>query len=143
MLERHAVIKTVSVVAMTELLDLRQDHNEPVRRFCARAAAQARNCNMTMGCSLEACTAKVDITNIILKHVVIKGLSDPDIRRDNLRTPDLDDKSLTETLAIIEVGETASRALVDPSEAGQVGNPGRDSRSQGHRDYRPTATDDK
>jgi hypothetical protein len=86
---------------------------------------------------------KVDITEFILKHVVINSLSDTKVRKDVLRTSDLDQKSLAETVAIIEVGETASRAIVNPSKVGPIGNPRRDSCGQGHRDNKPMVPDDK
>jgi hypothetical protein len=128
---------------MTELLNLRQDHNEPVRRFCAKAAAQARNCDLTMICAMAACGAKVDITEFVLKHVVINGLADADVRKDVFRTPDLDKKSLADTVAIIEAGETAGRAIVTPGEAGPMGNPHRDSCGLGHRDQKTAMSNDK
>jgi hypothetical protein len=142
-LEKHVVIKTVSVVAMTELLSLKQDHGEPVRRFYAKGAAMARNCDLTTVCPEAACGAKVDITEFVLKHVVINGLANTEVRKDVFCTPELDKKSLVDTVAIIEAGETTSRAIISPGEAGPIGNPKRDSCGLGHRDNKNAMSDDK
>jgi hypothetical protein len=124
-------------------LNLKQDYNEPVRRFYARAAALARNCNLTTVCPEAVCGANVDITEFILKHVVINGLADTEVRKDMFCTPDLDNKSLVDTVAIIEAGETAGRAIIGTGEAGPIGNPRRDGRGAGHRDFKGATPDDK
>jgi hypothetical protein len=138
-----AAMDTVSVVAMTELLNLKQDHNEPIRRFSAKAVAKARNCDLSTVCPEVVCGAKVDITEFILKHMVINGLADTEVRKDVFHTPDLGKKLLADMVAIIEAGETASRAIISPSKAGPIGNPRRDSCGLGYRDNKPAVPDDK
>jgi hypothetical protein len=64
----------------------------------------------------------VDFTDTVVKHVMLNGLADPDVCRKVLRTPDLDNKSLAETLALIEAGETSVRAFVAPPEGAGVSN---------------------
>jgi hypothetical protein len=76
----------------------------------------------------------VDNTEFVLKHMVLTGLADMEVRKDVFRTPGLDKKSLADTVAIIEAGETADRAIFGPGEAGPTGNPKRDSRGLSHWD---------
>jgi hypothetical protein len=49
--------------------------------------AKARNCDLTTVCPEAACGAKVDITEFVLKHVVINSLADTEVRKDVFRTP--------------------------------------------------------
>ena len=55
-IKRHAVINVASSVLQTELLSLKQDHEEPIRQFASRALGKARNCKLT-----EKCNCGVDV----------------------------------------------------------------------------------
>ncbi len=47
----------------------------------------------------------------IVRWVILAGLSSPDIAREVFGTPDIDNKSLTDTVALIEAKERAARAI--------------------------------
>ncbi len=111
----HAVLSRAKCSLMTDLLSARQDEAEPVRKFYARINQSARSCDLAVQCPEIGCArhAKpyVDYTDQIVKHVILNGLYDVEIRRDVLSTAGLDDKSLTDTIALIEDKETAARSV--------------------------------
>ena len=73
----------------------------------------ARNCGFSVKCVHACCNGKgkVPFADLVTKHVLINGLYDEDIRLQVLGVVDLDDKSLKDTVAIIEGKETALRSM--------------------------------
>ena len=57
------------------------------------------------------CNSKpsVDYTSLVVKHIIICGLSDIQIRKDVLECPDLDNKSITDVVGFIEGKETSKK----------------------------------
>jgi hypothetical protein len=51
----------------------------------------------------------------MVKQVVLAGMCDDEIKRQVLSTAGIDDKSLNDTIAIIEMEEMASRSMSDHS----------------------------
>ena len=107
-MKRLAVISTATSVRKTELLTMRQDHGQPIRSFAAQVKGKAQVCSFSKTCR---CAQVVDYTEDIVKYVVISGIVDEEIKRDILGHPDLDEKSLNNTISLIENKEMASRAM--------------------------------
>ena len=96
-----------------ELIATIQSHNDPVGSFIAKAKGIARSCGFEKKCS---CVLKVDYSNEVVKMVLLNGLADAEIKRDILGTTDLDDKSLDDTVALVESKEIANRSMGGPGE---------------------------
>ena len=118
-IKRHAVISVAVSVLRTELLVMKQDHGENVLAFASRALGKARNCKLTVRCPHDA---NVDYSEEMVKQVVLAGMYDDDIKRKVLGTVGIDDKSLNETIAIIEMEEMASRSMTGISLPAQAGS---------------------
>ncbi len=104
-----SVIEVAETVRVTELLSMRQAHGEPVRAFVARLRGKAQICPFQVKCG--ACNVKILYADHIVRWVLLAGLASPDIARDVLGTTDIDKKSLTDTISLIEAKERAARAL--------------------------------
>ena len=118
-IKRHAVISVAVSVLRTELLVMKQDHGENVLAFASRALGKARNCRLTVRCPHES---NVDYSEEMVKQVVLAGMYDDEIRRKVLSTASIDDKSLNETIAIIEMEEMASRSMTASTLPPQAGS---------------------
>ena len=120
-IKRHAVVSVAASVLRTELFAMKQDHGETVLAFSSRALGKARNCKLTVRCPHNA---DVDYSEDMVKQVVLAGMSDDEIKRKVLSTAGIDDKSLNDTIAIIEMEEMASRSMSDhsttPTQAGST-----------------------
>ena len=108
----HAIIPVAKTVRRTDVLQMRQDHDEGVRAFYASVKGKADTCGYVVKCTRATCDTKVDYTQEVIKDVLITGLSDPEIRRDVLGWPELDGKTALETVAFIESKEMARNALL-------------------------------
>ena len=106
-----AVIDVMTCVKQRELIRLAQDHDEPIRQFVARVKGVSRSCKLTVKCTRAGCDTDVDFADGVVKMVVLNGLASEDVAREVLATPDLDDKSLAETIKIIEGRERADRSI--------------------------------
>ena len=74
------------LLARVELYNMRQDAGEEIRLFGARIRGKANLCNFVLPCPAAGCTQNVNYMDEILRHVLIRGISDPDIRLEILRT---------------------------------------------------------
>ena len=116
-MKRMAVIRVPTSVRRANLLALRQDHGQNIREFYANVKAQAATCDFKVK-YLEECCKKTDIkddvlvdyTQLVIKDILIFGVADPDMRRDVLELPDLDEKSASDLVGFIEGKETAKKA---------------------------------
>ena len=70
------------MVARVALHNMRQDRDETVRSFGARLRGQASVCKFLIKC--PGCDIEVNYTDAILRDVVTKGISDPEIQLDLL-----------------------------------------------------------
>lgn len=117
-------IKTIAVtpvaisVCRAELLSIKQDHGESTRSFFARINGKAATCAYTIDCSSNTCNQKNDFTDIMVKDVLITGLSDDDVKKEVLGWAELDEKSVQNTVKFIESKEMARDALAKQSVAG-------------------------
>ena len=113
-IKQLAVLSVAACVRKTELFSLRQDRGQPIHSFAANVKGKAHTCAFSKKCSTATCLSEVDYTDDIVKHVLLAGIADEDIKRDVLGLPDLDLKSLNDTIAIIESKEMAARAMSSP-----------------------------
>ena len=104
-----AVIDVAATVRVTELLGMKQEHGEGVRAYVARIRGKANICTLEKKCS---CLQNVSYADDIVRWVMLAGLASNDIAREVLGTAEIDTKSLTDTIGIIETKERAVRALV-------------------------------
>ena len=109
-IKRHAVVSVAASVLRTELFAMKQDHGETVLAFSSRALGKARNCKLTVRCPHGT---HVDYSEDMVKQVVLAGMCDDEIKRKVLSTAGIDDKSLNDTISIIETEEMASRSMSD------------------------------
>ena len=105
--ELLAAIKSLSVIPVAKsvrrsnLLAVKQDHSENVRSFYARINGKAATCTYTMNCPSNTCQQRVDFTDMIVKDVLISGLSDDDIRKDVLGWSELDTKNVKDGCCVV------------------------------------------
>ena len=107
-----AVIPVATCVLRTELLQLRQEHDEPFRTFTAKVRGKAETCSYTASCT---CGASVDYTDHVIRDVILNGLYDTDIRREVLRIAGILETPINEIIALVESKEMARNALPSPS----------------------------
>ena len=111
-IKRLAIIPVAKTVRRSDVLQMRQDHDEAVRAFYARVKGKADTCAYVVKCTHSNCGQQVDYTNEVIKDMLVTGLSDAEIRRDVLGWPDLDAKTAVETVTFIESKEMARNALL-------------------------------
>ena len=110
------VIKQLSVITVStcvrqkELLSMKQDHGQPVRSYSAQTKGKAQTCSFSKACQ---CGLMVDYTDDMAKIVILNGLVNDDILQEVLGTPGIDEKSLNDTISLIENKEMAARAMVN------------------------------
>ncbi len=96
------------MVARVQLHVMTQDRDEPVRAFAARLKGQASVCQFSVKCT--ACETQTDYSESIVRDALVRGLYDEDIRLEVLGNPDLTNKSLELTTALIEAKESGKRS---------------------------------
>ena len=104
-MEKIAVRAERKIVARVRLLNMRQDRDEPVGEFARKLKGQANICKYTIvnkcTCNLEN---NVDFSSEIIKDVLARGLSDPDIQLELLANT-AQDMTLEDTISFIETKE--------------------------------------
>ena len=103
-----AVIPVATGVLRTELLQLRQERDQPFRAFTARVRGKAETCAFSTKCE---CGKNVDYTDHVIRDVLLNGISDPDIRREVLGTKDVPKTPVNDVIALVENKEMARNAL--------------------------------
>ena len=107
-IKKHAVLTIATSVLATELFSMKQDHSEPVRSFAARQKGKARSCKLSQKCT--NCDATVDFSDRVVKTVMLNGLCNEDVRKEVLGDSGLDEKSLEDTIKLVEAKEAALRS---------------------------------
>ena len=102
-----AVREENTMVARVALHSMTQDWDETVRSFGARLRGQAGICKFTIPC--PHCNQNVDYTEAILRDVLTRGLSDPDIQLDLLGDKN-QDITLEQVFKFIEAKEAGKRS---------------------------------
>ena len=111
-IRKLAVLKVALTTRRTQLLErVTQDHGERVQQFVSRIKGLASVCQWSVKGSCKGATCTADFTDTIVKLVTIKGLADEAIKKEILGTPDIDSKTLLETVALIDSKEIAARAM--------------------------------
>ena len=100
LLKDLAVIPVAVSVKRTELLQMHQDAGENIKNFLSRVKGKAINCGFRVECThAHAAPAGqnvppehvfVNYTDEMLRHVILNGLYDDDIRCDVFSTSELD-----------------------------------------------------
>ena len=124
---------TVTPVALTvkrsELLQLHQDAGEKVRAFYSRVKGKAITCGLRKECTHVHANGTnntppqhvyVDFTDEWIKHVILIGLYDDEIRRDVFGQSNLDTMGINDLVVLIENKETARDAASTSSSTGSV-----------------------
>ena len=110
-IKRLAVIPVAKSVLRSDVLQMRQDHDEGVQSFYARVKGKADTCAYLVKCT-HGCQRSCDYTHEVIKDVLVTGISDPEIRRDVLGWQGLDNKTALEAVTFIESKEMARNALL-------------------------------
>ena len=128
-IKKLAVTPVAVSVRRSDLLALRQADGENVRSFHARIKGKAATCAYSITCSSSTCTQVVDFTDIIIKDVLISGLSDEEIKIEVFGWHDLDRKTVNETVQFIEAKEMARNALARTPMTAAISNYKRSTKS--------------
>ena len=103
-----AVIAVAIGVQRAELVQMHQERDEPFRSFAARVRGKAETCAYTTKCT---CLQDVDFTDVIIRDVLIAGISDLDIRREILGTESILERSVNVVITSVESKEMARNSL--------------------------------
>ena len=107
------VVPVAMGVRRSEVLNLTQGSGELSRSFLSRIKGKAATCDFSTKCTAACCASSlpsVDFSEIVIKYVLVNGLSDADIRREVLGWKELDDSTLLDTIAFVEGKEMARDA---------------------------------
>ena len=115
MIKKLAVTPVAISVRRSDLLALKQADGETVQSFHARIRGKAATCAYSIDCPSLECTQTVHFTDIIIKDVLISGLSDEEIKIEVFGWHDLDQKTVDQTVQFIEAKEMARNALTKTS----------------------------
>ena len=102
-----AVREENTMVARVGLYEMRQDIDEPIRKFGARIKGQANVCKYILKC--PGCNADVNYTENVLRDVLTRGIADSEIQLDLLGHTD-QDMSLEDTFKFVEAKESGKRS---------------------------------
>ena len=115
-----AVIPVATGVLRTELLQLRQERDEPFRAFSAWVRGKAETCAFRTKCE---CGQDADYTDHAIRDVLLNGIADPDIRREALGTLDILTTPVNDVVALVENKEwPATPHLPQTSQLSQPSN---------------------
>lgn len=106
-IKKLAVREENIMVARVALHQMKQDRDETIRSYGARIRGQASVCKFIMKCT--NCDNDVNYTDQILRDVLTKGISDPDIQQDVL-SDKKQDMSLEEVFQFVEAKEAGKRS---------------------------------
>lgn len=122
------VLKAIKVLAVREenimvardkLWAMHQDHDEPIRSFGARIRGQASMCNLSQVCSSVDCEQVNSFMDQILRDVLVRGLSDYDIRLAILQDTN-QNMSLEQAFKFIEAKEAGKRSASKMKDSQEV-----------------------
>ena len=119
--KQYAVLQRAVSSMKMDLYGMKQEDGEPVRKFYARVQNLARQCQLTIPCPEADCRHHnapfISYADEVVKQVVLCGIVDHDIKKDVLGTTGINEKSLAETLGLIEDKETAARSTANSGAA--------------------------
>ena len=111
--KRLAVIPVAVTVKRNELWSMRQNSGEPVRAFHSRVKGMADICKFLIPCNHQHDPAEdvmIDYSGEMVKHVILQGLYDEDIRREISCLSEVDNLTNNDLITRIEAKETAREA---------------------------------
>ena len=122
-IKQMAVIHIATSVRRNNLLQSKQDAGESFREFYANVKAVASTCAFQITCSHPCCTQKspIDYTHMVIKDILIAGISDSEISKELLGWSELDNKSDKEVVRFVEEKEMALKAWASSKAGSQVG----------------------
>ena len=114
------VIPVAKTVKQNELLQMKQDPGQSIRDYHSRVKAKAMTCHFKKRCTHphrppapgapEPVHVDVDYTNEMIRHVIMNGIYDEEIRRDIFGDARIDEMEVTEPFTLIESKEMARDA---------------------------------
>ena len=120
LLKALTVIPIARTVKQNEFLHMKQDPSESIRTYFSKVKSKAITCRFKKVCShphaplqpggVVPNAIEVDYTNEMIRHVILSGLYDEEIRRDIFGNDRIDDMEVTELVTLIEGKETARDA---------------------------------
>ena len=126
-----AVIPVARGVIRTELLQMHQSHEEPVRTFAARVRGKAETCGFITSIECpHGSPMHADYTEEVIRDVLLAGICDLDIRRDALSMTGILEKSVNDVVSIIEGREMARNATPVPSSVAALSTYKRDKQKE-------------
>ena len=102
-----AVREENTMVARVTLHNMRQDRDEPERKFGARLRGQAGVCKFLVKC--PGCDVDVNYTDAILHDALTRGITDPEIQLDLLGDKNKD-MTLEDVFQFVEAKEAGKRS---------------------------------
>ena len=122
-MKQMAVIQIATSVRRNNLLQSKQDAGESFREFYANVKAVASTCAFQIPCNHSCCSEKsaIDYTHMVIKDILIAGVSDSDIRKELLGWSELDSKSDKEVVRFVEEKEMAFKAWSSTKGGSNVG----------------------
>ena len=139
-IKQLAVREENILLARVELYNMRQDAGEEIRLFGARIRGQANLCKFVTPCPAADCQQEVNYMDHILRDVLIRGISDPDIRLDILQDKN-QDMSLEQAFQFVEAKEAGKRSaskLTDSVDVSGLRNSSYRRSKKQHHDTPPT-----
>ena len=111
MMKALAVIPVALGVLRSELLYMKQAHDEAFRAFASRIRGKVDTCNFSTNnvCSCGI-SSKVDYTDHMMRDILIVGIYNTEIRCDILRVEGITEKSINEVTSLVEKHEMARNA---------------------------------
>ena len=117
------LLKTICVtpvaisVKRNELLQMKQDGGETIRSFQSRIKLKAATCRFKVPCTHnhvnDEGNVEVDYTNEMIRHVILSGIYDEEIKRGIFGSTCIDIMDVNELITLIESKETARDATGD------------------------------
>ena len=125
LLKTLTVIPVAKTVKRNELLQMQQDAGEGIRTFLSRVKGKAVTCSLQKECSHPHANdvnnqpppdhVLVDFTDEWIRHVILNGMYDDEIRRDVFGHHNLDTLDVNSLVTLIEGKETARDATREAS----------------------------
>ena len=115
---RFAVVPVAISVMRAELLQLQQAPDEQFRAFSARVQGKAETCSFSTAFTCTCgTTAAADYTTEMTRDLLLAGITDTDIRRETLGTPDVHRLPINAIITLVESKEMARDALPSASQS--------------------------
>ena len=110
-MKKLAVRSQNTLVNVVKFLNMSQQQDESAGNFTARLKGQASVCNFLVKCTSASCQQDVTYADQMVKHQLVRGLSDSGIQEQMLsHAADNEGLDLTRTLKFLEAKEAGRRS---------------------------------